>query len=266
MTGVRDLPPVDLAAIDFRAETLDVERAVRAYHEVGFIIVRGLLRRYMEVLLTEIEAAAETAHRELPSATLMQHGWVTPSGAIFTDRGGEGDRVPGRRQLIVVPVNTINSPTMEASFHDPGLSSLLNPILENEVHPTGSGHCMYKEALHGNEAGLHQDGIYLGEEFRDVVTPFAYVVPTPIERGCLWLVPYSHRLGLVAHEESGPRAGCIPYDVCDFSNAVPLPGDVGDTLLWKDTMIHGSKGNVTDTPRPAVVVRFGRLGAARSPQ
>jgi ectoine hydroxylase-related dioxygenase (phytanoyl-CoA dioxygenase family) len=54
--------------------------------------------------------------------------------------------------------------------------------------------------------------------------------------------------------------------VCDFSNAVPLPGDVGDTLLWKDAMIHGSKGNVTDTPRPAVVVRFGRLGAVRSPQ
>jgi ectoine hydroxylase-related dioxygenase (phytanoyl-CoA dioxygenase family) len=256
VTGVRDLPGVDLSAIDFQAGTLDVERAVRAYHEVGVIIVRGLLRRYMDALLTEIQSAVSLVRSELPSAALLRYGWVTASGGIFTDRAGQGDPMPGYRQLIVVPVNTVNSATMRACFQDPGLHQLLHPVLKNAVHPTGSGHCMYKEALHGNEAGLHQDGLYLGKELGDVVTPFAYVVPTPVERGCIWVVPYSHRLGLLPHEESGTRAGCIPYEVCDFDNAVPLPGDVGDTLFWKETIIHGSKGNCTDTPRPAVVVRF----------
>jgi hypothetical protein len=254
------LPRVDPTEIDFHVDTIDVERAARVYETVGFIIVRGLLRKHVEGIMAEVREAVVAAHGELPQATSMRYGWLTPSGGIFTDRVPPGH--PARRQLIVVPLTTRNSPGMRACADDPGLHAILARFLKNEVNLIGSGQCMYKEAIHGNEAGLHQDAIYPGsEEFRDVVSAFTYLVPTPIERGSIWLVPHSHRLGLLRHEESGQRAECIPTETCDFDDALPLPGEPGDTLLWNYTVIHGSKPNSTDLARPTVVTRYGRLRA-----
>ncbi len=252
-----DLPPFDPSEVDFHADTIDLERAARAYREVGFIVVRGLMRRYVEPMMAEVREAVAVALRELPEAAEMRYGWMTPSGGIFTDRVPPG--FPQRRQLIVAPLSTRGSPTLGACADDARLHEIVARLVPGDVQLVGSGQCMYKEALHGNDAWLHQDAIYPGtEQYADVVSVFSYLVPTSIERGCIWLVPYSHRLGLLKHHESGLRAESIPIEICDFADAVPLAGDAGDTLLWNYNLVHGSKTNVTDAPRPAVVTRYGR--------
>jgi ectoine hydroxylase-related dioxygenase (phytanoyl-CoA dioxygenase family) len=151
---------------------------------------------------------------------------------------------------------------MKICSTDRRLHEVLGVLLENDVNLVGMGQCMYKEALRGNEAGLHQDAIYPGGEgFRDIASTFTYLVPTSIERGCIWLVPYSQRDGLLRHEEIGNRVGCLPLQTCDFERAVPLPGEAGDTLIWNAMLVHGSKANATDMARPALVIRYGRRGS-----
>ena len=251
----------DVSQVDFDAGSIDIRRAARVYRDVGFLVVRGLMKKYVEPMVAEVRDAVALAQRELPGAQRGPYGLLTSSGGIFSDRGADGPA--GRLQLIVAPMSMESSPAMKGCSTDSRLLAMLGVLLENDVNLIGSGQCMYKEALHGNEAALHQDAIYPGGEgFHGIASTFTYLVPTPVERGCIWLVPYSQRGGLLRHEESGNRAGCLPLETCDFDRAVPLPGDAGDTLIWNAMLIHGSKGNTTDMPRPALVIRYGRRGSS----
>ncbi|MCC6848797.1 MAG: phytanoyl-CoA dioxygenase family protein [Deltaproteobacteria bacterium] len=255
-SSVRDLPRLaSLSPVEFDADAIDLARAARVYADVGFIIVRGLLRSYMEPMLVEIRQAVELAYRELPEAKMERHGLLTPSGGVFS-------RV-GERQLICAPLTLPTSPAMRRYANDPLFVSLLDVLLAHEVHMIGSGQVMYKVANGGVETGLHQDASYTKDfGFKEVVAVFTYVVPTSIERGCIWLVPYSHRLGLLPHQEEGDHAGVVAPGTADWEHAVPIPGSPGDTLLWHFNVLHGSRPNVTAEDRPAVVIRYGRRGDA----
>lgn len=254
--SVRDLPRLEsLSAVEFDAASIDLERAARVYAEVGMLVVRGLLRPYMEPMLAEIREAVELAYRELPEAKMERHGLLTPSGGVFS-------RV-GPRQLICAPLTLPTSPTMRQYASDPLFVSLLDELLAHEVHLIGSGQVMYKVADGGVETGLHQDASYTKDfGFKEVIAAFTYVVPTTIERGCIWLVPYSHRLGLLPHQEEGDHAGVVVPGTADWEHAIPIPGNPGDTLLWHFNVLHGSQPNVTAEDRPAVVIRYGRRGDA----
>jgi hypothetical protein len=252
----------DVSEVEFDADGIDIQRAARVYRDVGFLVVRGLMKKYVEVMVAEVRDAVTLAHRELPDAEPGPYGRLTPGGAIFADRGVEGPYA--QPQLIVAPLSTESSAPFKGCSKDPRLLDVLGVFLDNDVNLIGKGQCMYKEARRGGEAGLHQDAIYPGGEgHSDITSTFTYLVPTSIDRGCIWLVPHSQRSGLFEHEKTGLRAGSIPQETCNFDRAVPLPGEAGDTLIWNYMLVHGSKGNVTDVPRPALVLRYGRRGASR---
>lgn len=267
MLSVGDLPTVQLSQIEFHAADLDVERAKKAYDEVGFFVVRGLLRNHMERMLEEIERAVTLAHDELAelaeSAEQARYGWLTKSGAVFTERTVDIQSPPGRRQLIVAPISQESSEVMRACSRDPKLVKIVEALLQGEISPIGTGQCMYKEAR-GTAMGLHQDGVYTRiEGYNDVATTYTYVVPTSIERGAIWLIPYSHRLELLPHDESGMYEGCVRADLCSWDNAIALPGEPGDTFFWQWKTIHGSQPNLTDEPRPTLVARYGLPAEAK---
>lgn len=253
--SVRDLPRLEsLSAVEFDAASIDLARAAQVYADVGILVVRGLLRPYMEPMLAEIRGAVELAYRELPEAKMERHGLLTRSGGVFSRVG---------RQLICAPLTLPTSPTMRRYAADPLFVALLDELLAHEVHLIGSGQVMYKVADGGVETGLHQDASYTKDfGFKEVIAAFTYVVPTTIERGCIWLVPYSHRLGLLPHQEEGVHAGVVVPGTADWEHAIPIPGNPGDTLLWHFNVLHGSQPNVTAEDRPAVVIRYGRRGDA----
>lgn len=254
--SVRELPRLEnLASVEFDADSIDLARAARVYADVGFIVVRGLLRPYMEPMRAEIRQAVELAYRELPEAKMERHGWLTPSGGVFS-------RV-GERQLICAPLVLQTSPTMQTYTSDRMFRSLLDRLLAGEVHQIGSGQVMYKVADGGVETGLHQDSVYTKDfGFEDIIAAFTYVVPTTVERGCIWLVPYSHQLGILPHQDEGAHAGVVVPGTVDWEHALPIPGNPGDTLLWHFNVLHGSQPNVTADDRPAVVIRYGRRSDA----
>ena len=75
--------------------------------------------------------------------------------------------------------------------------------------------------------------------------------------GCLWVVPQSHKGGVVTH---GPFGGqcpkCMgPADLM-FDDAIPCPVKAGDILLFHACLWHHSKGNQTDHIRRAFIVSY----------
>ena len=75
-------------------------------------------------------------------------------------------------------------------------------------------------------------------------------------------MPYSHRLGILPHQDEGPHAGVVVPGTVDWEHALPIPGNPGDTLLWHFNVLHRSQPNVTAEDRPAVVIRYGRRSDA----
>lgn len=95
----------------------------------------------------------------------------------------------------------------------------------------------------------HQDGVY----WNGMPTILGLVSVTDIEqeRGCLWVIPGSHRLGRLFHHVERDADGW-PNLVCDVTAMrPPLPIETrrGDLVLLHGLSVHASFENKTSHPR-----------------
>ncbi|MDE0229473.1 MAG: phytanoyl-CoA dioxygenase family protein, partial [Spirochaetaceae bacterium] len=153
----------------------------------------------------------------------------------------------------------------EISFRDPvlwryaaahpRLIALAMEVLGPDIYPLNGGGFFMKPPRHGGEVPWHQDA-----------SPFdgAGGIPVPvlfdfwlgldaarIDNGCMELIPGSHLLGRLEHEDTGKihaevdpfRHGFSPRDI------VRIETDPGDVIVWHQDMIHRSPPNRSDRPR-----------------
>jgi len=105
----------------------------------------------------------------------------------------------------------------------------------------------------------HQDDAYYNAQAPSETRMSTWIplLDTNEENGCLWVVPGSHKGGVVEH---GPYGGqcpkCMgPADLM-FDDAIPCPVKAGDMLLFNACLWHHSKGNQTDRVRRAFIVSY----------
>ena len=69
---------VTVSDIEVFAESLDVEKAAAIYQEHGCLVVRGLMKPYIEAIAHEVEQVADTARALYAQATEVPGiGWNT---------------------------------------------------------------------------------------------------------------------------------------------------------------------------------------------
>lgn len=84
-----------------------------------------------------------------------------------------------------------------------------------------------------------------------------------LENGCLRIVPQSHKLGVLPHEdiinENFGHKRRVPsdtmdmiYDKCGIKNVLMQPGDA---LFFNHRLVHGSSSNVSPLSRKAIVLQ-----------
>ena len=76
--------------------------------------------------------------------------------------------------------------------------------------------------------------------------------------GCLWVVPGSHRRGLMPHhrQKTGQCRLAIEPQVLSEADAIPFAVKAGDVLLFSALLWHHSKGNQTGHVRRAFIVSY----------
>jgi len=101
---------------------------------------------------------------------------------------------------------------------------------------------------------LHQDNGYGRLEPMTDLTVWVAFVDTDERNGGLWIVPGSHRLGLLEHD----RAGVNPLlrEVASETPAVALALGAGEAVAFSGLTLHGSGPNRSAEPRPALFVRY----------
>jgi ectoine hydroxylase-related dioxygenase (phytanoyl-CoA dioxygenase family) len=111
---------------------------------------------------------------------------------------------------------------------------------------------VYKNPEGKREFPWHQDSGYI------VVDPLVYLTcwlameDATLENGCIWVVPGSHRQGLVEHRQTPIGLQCYEGD----ENAIPVELRKGSVALFSSLLFHRSGPNFSKGTRKGYVIQY----------
>lgn len=240
--------------IEMSVDAMDAEKASNIFDEHGCLVVRGLMKPYIERIHQDIEAAATESLALLDEAQQIVEGWRTPNGTLFIPAPAGYDR---DKQIMVLAVNYQSSAAFFHSAFDENAVKIVEAILGPNVEIFGNGQCLYKEPVGGHPKHLHQDSAYFEHRYQGPVGILNYVVDTDLVNGALHVVPGSHKLGQLKHIDTFSHLG-LEEDEWNWESALPVEGKAGDSIFFNVKTVHGSKQNMSDKPRPVFINRYRR--------
>ena len=236
------------------AADLDATRAAAIYREHGALIVRGLMKPYLDEINHDIAATVAQSLSLLDQAKQTREGWVTPDGTLFLPAPANFDR---DKQIMVLALRYNTSGAFFRSAFDEKLLDIVEGIIGANIELFMDGQCLYKEPVGGHPKHLHQDAAYFDHRFDGPVGVLNYCVDTDLTNGALHVVPGSHRLGTLRHVDTFSHLGLDEAE-WPWESALPLCGQAGDSIFFHYKTIHGSKENHSQGPRPVFIHRYRR--------
>ena len=251
--STRTLADLEFASADVGSRLPEM---VDAYRRHGAVVVRGLSSNYVATLLADIEAIRARAEEMLPQATpAADHARAlrTPDGTLFNPDPAD----PSRMVVNTLRLNAMISGAFLQSLVNPVQLDLLAGLIGPDLELWKWGQCVYKQPHSGVPKSLHQDGYYFEHRFQTPTAVLSYAVDVIQENGPLYVVPGSHDLGLIDHEDDR-WAGFALNEPMWWDNALPITGKAGDAVVFHTCTIHGSPDNRSDQPRPVCIQRYRR--------
>ncbi|HEV2471881.1 MAG TPA: phytanoyl-CoA dioxygenase family protein [Chthonomonadales bacterium] len=251
----KHMPRFEAADIEMSAEQPDARRAAEIYNQHGCLVVRGLMRPFLDDLNRDIEASAAQAISLLDRAVKTTEGWVTPDGTLFLPAPAGYVR---DKQIMVLGISYSTSAAFfRSAFHQPALD-VVEAILGPDIELFINGQCLYKEPAGGHAKHLHQDSAYFEHRYDGPVAILNYAVDTDLVNGALYVAPGSHRLNTLTHIDTFSHLG-LSAEEWPWERAVPIEGQAGDSIFFHVRTIHGSRENHSNAPRPAFIHRYRRV-------
>lgn len=217
--------------------TADLTALAGHYSENGYVLVKGLLSR------EEAAAYRQCAHDAL--ATLDDDENATWDSAARITAG-----TPTRLQHL-----------HDVQFHAAAFSRLLTDQRFTRIAAAVLGgpnvqlhhtKLFVKPPENGSPFPPHQDHPFFPHTYHRVGAAIFHLDDAPEEKGCVRIVPGSHRQGPLKHVEDG---GYHLPDV-SFDATVPLPAEAGDVLFFSYLTVHASGVNLSGKARTTWLVQF----------
>jgi ectoine hydroxylase-related dioxygenase (phytanoyl-CoA dioxygenase family) len=106
----------------------------------------------------------------------------------------------------------------------------------------------------GSPFPMHQDAPFFPHERHSMIAVILHFDDAPLEKGCVRVVPGSHKLDLLPHLPTGGwHLDPAEYPVAD---ATPVPAKAGDALFFSYLTIHGSGINESDEARTTLLIQM----------
>jgi phytanoyl-CoA hydroxylase len=212
------------------------------YHEHGYVVIRGLLPR----------AEADALRRECHTLAdrLSAHGtidatWGSARGAV----------AQGQPTTIV---HCHNVEFYAAAFGrlivDERLTGVAAALMDGpnvQLHHTKM---FIKPPEKGSPFPMHQDYPFFPHRRHSMLAAIIHFDDAPVEKGCVRVVPGSHKRGPLSHVESG--GWHLPFEEYPLEAAVPCPAAAGDALFFSYLTVHGSGINMSDEARTTLLVQM----------
>ena len=92
----------DVSKLEVSAENIDIEKAAAIYKEHGCLVVRGLMKNYVDVMHRDIMQTVKIAISQLDNAVQSDVGWTTPNNCLFIPAPENYDR---DKQIMTIGVD-----------------------------------------------------------------------------------------------------------------------------------------------------------------
>jgi ectoine hydroxylase-related dioxygenase (phytanoyl-CoA dioxygenase family) len=248
------LERVSVRDIEMDADHFDLARAANIYQEHGCLVVRGLMKPYVAAIKRDILETVRSAEAMLDRARKTPEGWLTPDGTLWIPAPKHFAR---DKQVMVVACSYRTSAAFFRSAFEPRTVDLASAILGDDLELFADGQVLVKEPVGGHPKMLHQDAAYFEHRLEGPVAMLNYAVDCDENNGCLWVIPGTHRLGVLPHIDTESHLG-LPLEQWPWERAVPVHGKAGDAIFFHVKTVHGSKPNWSKEPRPVFIHRYRR--------
>jgi phytanoyl-CoA hydroxylase len=104
----------------------------------------------------------------------------------------------------------------------------------------------------------HQDDGYTPVTPSPYLTLWLALNDATVENGCVWVLPGSHKKGLVTHERTPIGLSCHSLD--DPDQGVPVPVNAGSMAVFYSLTMHKSGVNRSKGPRKAYIIQYSKAG------
>lgn len=209
---------------------------------------------YVAEVLRDINHFIEETLGQMDRAEPCPEGWTTPNKALLLPAPKGYDR---DKQIMVLPIDYRNSAALFQSACDPRVLDIVAAHLGPDIELFGDGQSLVKEPVGGHPKLLHQDAAYFEHKYEGPMAMLAYAVDTDLNNGALHVVPGSHKLGVLKHEDTFSHLG-LNQKQWTWERSLPVTGRAGDAIFFHVNCIHGSKPNWSKTPRPVFIHRYRR--------
>jgi len=243
----------------FRQELNDEE--VRFFHENGYLHVRGVVSP--EVIEHMREATAEfqeryRAYRDEPkvyytSANVTTFDQMMSGSSVASD---VDDRVLWRVDELEERMPEVAALKRLRFVHN-AMRQLLgeDTVQYNESFVTKPPHI-------GMPVHWHQDPSFKIRKVSDPIsTCDIYLDKADEDNGCIWVVPGSHKLGVISNEQIAAWTDTHGFRI---PGAVPVQMEPGDVAFHNNGCLHGSQANCTDRQRRIVYLAFQTIAQAQA--
>ena len=207
---------------------------VTQFEETGHLVVESL-----------ISAAELETVRERMSA--IAEGRVEFPAAQLEFEPGLDDDLPAMQRLRKINEAAQFDPVFMEHARNPAIVDAIEGLLGPDLKLFGDQ--MFVKPPGGAEKTYHQDSAYFFIEPMAIVTAWVALDDATLDNGCLWVVPGSHRQGVLDHSEVwmvGDRKDQkIPDAAIDRQLEAPVLLKAGDCSFHHSLLLHRSGPNKT---------------------
>ncbi len=212
------------------------------YVENGYVLVKAVFSRDEAAYFRrEVHDIAQRL-LENQADDVVNQGWS--SGAKVTD-------LP--RELLHCHNVQFHSSAFARLLVDPRLTDRAADIIGDNVqlHHTK---IFIKPPEKGAPFPMHQDAPYFPHENHSMIAAIIHFDDASIEKGCVRVVPGSHRGGVRDHLSDGGHH--LSPDQFPIKDSTPCPAEAGDVLFFSYLTIHGSGLNTSQEARTTLLVQM----------
>ena len=213
---------------------------VAFYQQNGYLLVEGLFSR------------AEAAHYRQAGHELMERIYALGQRSAAWGSG----KALSEKAVVLQHCHDVQF--YDAAFarlivdeRFTGVASQLIGSPNVQLHHTKM---FVKPPENGAPFPMHQDTPYFPHDNHSMIAAIVHFDDAPLEKGCVRVVPGSHKRGVLEHDPTG--GWHLPLDEYPLEDATPCPAQAGDALFFSYLTIHGSGTNDSDEARTTLLVQM----------
>ncbi|CAN5536385.1 phytanoyl-CoA dioxygenase family protein [soil metagenome] len=212
------------------------------YHNDGYALVPNLISAGEAAALRQEmhDLAANLSKNHKIDAT-----WGSAMGAVAA---------PEKTVILHCHNVQFYSAAVTKLICDPRMTDYAAAMMGSENVQLHHSKMFIKPPEKGSPFPMHQDAPFFKHDNDSMMAVIFFFDDAPLEKGCLRVVPGSHKLGMLEH--IGDGGWHLPYEQYPVENALPLPAKAGDAVFFNYLTIHGSGINVSEEARTTILVQM----------